>query len=1693
MAQFPKSFIPDEDEEDQSVPKSFIPDEEEEIKSSAFSRIKSALLPGDKLDVTKAIPAQAKQFLTEHPNFNLKRKLDKFLADVIVGEKDDENKSTHPYLRRHIISQDPGWESVLPNTEEIGIKHEPDTYLGGFTKGLYNEWARPIASAAGIGGFIGGGEAPEVGVPDGLPIREPIHRNFTKSTPQQDAVAIALTREGVPRTASEISLETNIPKASIRRSMSDLRKRGVISEDEKTANYLESNKPSRFNRIAQENIAENKRTPEQQRMDQDPSMFAGESIRQPEVTPRDFGYNERDSSGVRPVTQVEDLSIRQLKAATQTSKELPIRQSREIPYRTQGDLPSEVQVRELSIRQPKEAINRADVPREFALLEDEAVNAQPEKSSVKNSEDILYDIARNKQKMGLDLPTESKIQTLRENRIKTIFDKESAKESIKKSEFVNPFEKKTEEINKANVPREFVLPEDEAVHNAQSSTKEVRNSDDILYDIARNKQKMGLEPPEVKPDEDIQFMKVPIKGQERPNIAMGGADPKVLDVIGTALYTKPRPLVTVKELLQNSFDEHRIIGQTEPIHVVVNRHIDIPGTKDKGSAIIVKDAGRGMTSEELYTIFTDVGKTGKTGEESASGGFGFAKAAPMLSGKYVQVESIVSEKGQKVKYSFEGNPSQMKDQIKGNKLNREILDPNEKTGLIVKTYFDNDTSAYGVSNYVKNVTENSPSITSPVHIAESYNSELTKEYLKGKNRTASTDKYMETRLKEMQDAVTVHTAKSPQPIQDKISIPGADIDIHYENKPNATTDRYNLHFLNKGMYQDTGAGYYGSNMDGVPKNIVANIRATVEEGMDDYPFGANREQISTKVSRAISEWVNKNIVSGAQEKKKNKLIDLYNSLADFPNLPGMIRKGVIFDAGERLNFKEKATFYTNPTVQNVTKHFDQMLEDIVSVVDSSYENNERANKLEATGLLLSDESTLGIYIPNPKTRGAKSTILINWLQPIATKNPYDAALTSTITALHEAAHISSAKAIGFSLKDLKGMDDPRIGKFLTEFLKELDDQGGLNANHDMDFIKRLGEIFTQYGPSETLDAAERLHGLITDGTGKYSSDVQKLLHIYQESRGRAEVTEDFLSSMGIKSETPRGGKKNTPSDDKSDGKGASSAVDKLFNSMGKIKENRVQQDIINKTERVRRFAAFKDVEDVGVSGAAKSLSKLKGEFGKIELEKLRMTQPQADSLFTAVKRAKITEGEKARGYTALFKLLNGEELPQSNELRILDDVFGNGFASRIVEMHGGIGAVNLKLAKTANTMKAMMSSTDLSFPLKQGIGFIHKSEWRNAVREQLKYFAKPEYFKAAMESIEDRPKYLLGRESGLFLAKPGGLINGEEAFMNNYVGDIPKGIKGLYIQDIVDASERSYIGGLNKLRSDLFDNLTELAEKTGNEVFVKKQLRDAKGNYILDNNGNVQTIKIPTKIAEDIANYINVFTGRGKLGKLEPIATTLNTYFWSPRLLSSRLTALNPKFYMDLDPFTRKEAIKSAFAVAGASTIINTLGTLAGATVSYNILSSDFMKSRFNSGNVLDPNGGFQQPIVLAARILNEVSRMGHGKKRAYNEKSIPELIWNFATNKLSPMAGLGYDLASTKQFSSGGNYIDRFGTNKNIATETTKRFVSIFSQDMYNVMMSDPSFAEAIGLPPLMLLGAGEQNYPERKQKPSVFKKLRP
>lgn len=564
---------------------------------------------------------------------------------------------------------------------------------------------------------------------------------------------------------------------------------------------------------------------------------------------------------------------------------------------------------------------------------------------------------------------------------------------------------------------------------------------------------------------------------------------------------------------------------------------------------------------------------------------------------------------------------------------------------------------------------------------------------------------------------------------------------------------------------------------------------------------------------------------------------------------------------------------------------------------------------------------------------------------------------------------------------------------------------------------------------------------------------------------------------------PGGGKKVYPP---SQGP-AGTALDKLFNSMGSIKENLVKQEMINKTERARRFAAFEGVKDTGRVGAAKALGTLKGDFEAVDNDKLQLGRNETNSLFTAVKSANITTGEKIRGYISLFKLLNGKSL-QRNEIQVLDNVFGNNFGERITEMHGGLGAVGLKISKLANTMKAMKSSLDLSAPLRQGIGLIHRPEYRQAFKEQFKYYGNKEYYNEAMNAIQEDPGFIKSREAGLFLSKHNDLTNSEEAFANNYIGEIPKisGIPGL-----VDASERAYTGFLNTLRFQTFKNLVKNAETSGNQVFEDKKLTDGRGNFLLDENGNVKTSKIPTKTAENIAKYINVSTGRGGLGRLEKIAPELNTVLWSPRLISSRLSVLNPKYYIDLDPFTRKEAIKSLFAIAASGITVASLAKQAGAKVSTDPTSADFGKARFGN-NVLDPYAGFQQPIVAAARMISEVNRMASGKPKVYGKPNIPEIAGNFLANKESPIVSLAHEVATAQKFTGGGNYISKYGQKKNITPEIANSFTPMFFQDVYDVFKNDPSFGEQIGLDTASLFGMGVQNYAESGgSKPLAFRKM--
>ncbi len=528
---------------------------------------------------------------------------------------------------------------------------------------------------------------------------------------------------------------------------------------------------------------------------------------------------------------------------------------------------------------------------------------------------------------------------------------------------------------------------------------------------------------------------------------------------------------------------------------------------------------------------------------------------------------------------------------------------------------------------------------------------------------------------------------------------------------------------------------------------------------------------------------------------------------------------------------------------------------------------------------------------------------------------------------------------------------------------------------------------------------------------------------------------------------------------------AGPALDKLFSALDESKGLTDAQQSINKTERARRFSEFSNVKEEGFAGAAKSLGKLKGNFEKIPqlYGKIQLEPEETDSLFTTIKRANITPGEKARGYTALFKILNGESLPVRSELKILDDVFGNGFGDRLTEMHGGIGAVGLKLSKLANTMKSLQNSISLAAPLRHGIGLAARKEFYPAFGDMFKFFGNKEYYNTAMRAIEERPNYMLGRESGLFIAKPNSLMNSEEEFLNSYVGKIP------LVRDVVGASQRAYTGFLNKLRSDTFDSMIEQAKGLGHDVETKI--------------GDQTT---PTKTTKSIANYINTATGRGDLGSLNKMTNELNLLLWSPRMIASRVQMFNPSLYTSLPKGMRLDGLKSLLGIAALGTTIDTLAAYAGAKVSTNILSTDYGKSRFGT-HVIDPWGGFQQYIVGAARFL-----AGKTDSSSYPPTSRLDIAGRFLANKESPAANLAHTILTARQgtknqpmFSPGGGFTTEYGQKTSVPREIAQRFTPIFVQDLEDLAQSEPKWSENVGLSAILgaaSLAGMSQDYPAKQ-----------
>lgn len=430
-----------------------------------------------------------------------------------------------------------------------------------------------------------------------------------------------------------------------------------------------------------------------------------------------------------------------------------------------------------------------------------------------------------------------------------------------------------------------------------------------------------------------------------------------------------------------------------------------------------------------------------------------------------------------------------------------------------------------------------------------------------------------------------------------------------------------------------------------------------------------------------------------------------------------------------------------------------------------------------------------------------------------------------------------------------------------------------------------------------------------------------------------------------------------------------SSIQKITQALKEVKPLRGQQERLYTQERAIRLAELEKLRGTpqGEKTYFEQLGKLKGELGKVDYTPIReaLTQPDVDNLFTHIDNSPIlSTWDTINAKNGLVKIFDGK-IPTTNEIGLLSRVFPKDFIDSVMANRSLWTKFKEGAMEVINIPRAVMSSFDLSAPFRQGLFLINQPKrFFGAFSDMIKSFGSEKAFKELNESIIRKPTFKLMQENKLALTDMNTFLNKrEEAFMSSWAEKIPllgKGIK---------ASGRAYTGFLNKLRADVFEDLYLKANKLG------------------------ITEERPEMVRE-LAKFINTATGRGSLektalGNLERSAIALNSFFFSPRLMASRLTLLNPLYYIKADPFVRKEAIKSLLTLTGVATTVLTLAKLGGAKVEDDPSSSDFGKIRINDTRV-DILGGFQQYIVAAYRLLSgkytstvsgETKQLGEGYK----------------------------------------------------------------------------------------------------------------
>lgn len=503
-------------------------------------------------------------------------------------------------------------------------------------------------------------------------------------------------------------------------------------------------------------------------------------------------------------------------------------------------------------------------------------------------------------------------------------------------------------------------------------------------------------------------------------------------------------------------------------------------------------------------------------------------------------------------------------------------------------------------------------------------------------------------------------------------------------------------------------------------------------------------------------------------------------------------------------------------------------------------------------------------------------------------------------------------------------------------------------------------------------------------------------------------------------------------------------------------ERSVQRSIGQLEERIRnRDVAPDQTKRTPPNSPHLTALKAQREALRSEYELLRDTLDPARAERVALQTVKARMLAQEARY--LDRLARGEFTPRARKeialdpeglrikarLQLAKDAWHRGLEVDRLRRRTLLHKTGHAIRETLNVPRAVLSSWDFSAVLRQG-GFIGLGNPSRAVRalpDMFRSWGSAERAEMVNQEILSRPNAPRYAQSKLYLAplENTRLSAMEEAFMSRVARAIPG----------VQQSNRAFVTFLNRLRADSFDSLVGRIEANG--------------------------VPLNGPELQAVANYINVATGRGDMGRAAAAAETLATVFFSPRLVTSRFQlALGQPAWAGSARTRRAVALEYAKFLGGLAVVYG-LARMAGAELEDDPRSSDFGKLKFGNTRV-DPLGGLSQTTVLMSRLASGQTKTGQGEvkdirgKVPFGESTSADIIWRFMRSKLAPVPAGALDVAS------GSNVVGDEVTAGDVAT---RLLVPLSFSDIYEVM-KEQGIPATTALGMLSVFGMGLQQQPD-------------